>query len=50
MNSGILTGMAIGAVLGAMLAEGNPSVNDIVQKSKKCAKEKIDAVAKSVKV
>jgi len=49
MNSGILMGMAIGAVLGAMLVEENSSARELVQKGKKCVKQKIDAVANSVK-
>jgi len=49
INSGILTGMVIGAVIGAILTEANPPINDIVQKGKKCVKQKIDAVANSVK-
>ena len=49
MHNGILLGMAVGAVLGAMLVEGNPPVSEMVQKGKKCAKEKIDAVANAVK-
>lgn len=44
MRNGILIGMAIGAVLGAIFVEGNPPASELVHKGKKCVKEKADAI------
>ena len=45
----ILIGMAVGAILGAVFVEGNAPASELVHKSKKCVKEKVDAVANAAK-
>lgn len=44
MRHGILMGMAIGAILGAMFVEGNAPAAEMVQKSKKAVKNKVDCM------
>ena len=49
MRDGVLIGMAVGAVLGAILVEGNKPVGELVHQSKQCVKEKADVVSKVIK-
>ena len=42
----ICYGILIGAVIGALVVEGNPTAMDCVSKGKKMAKEKIDMIKK----
>jgi len=45
MRDGVLIGMAIGAVLGAVLVEGCRPAGEIVRSSKQCVKEKVEDLA-----
>lgn len=47
MRNSLIIGMALGAVLGAVLAEGNPSVSQMVSKGKKAVKSKIENMNQS---
>ncbi len=49
MRNGILLGMAIGAVVGAMLVEGNAPASEMVHKGKKAVKQKVDSIANAAK-
>jgi hypothetical protein len=46
MNNGglLIFGVAVGALVGAMLTEGNQPVTDAVAKSKKVIKKKVEAI------
>ena len=47
MRNGVIIGMAIGAILGAVLVEGNPPAAELVQKGKQAVKQKVNKCMKN---
>ena len=49
MRNGLLLGVAIGAIMGALIIEGNAPVSEMVHKGKKAVKQKVDTIANAAK-
>lgn len=48
MRNSLLVGMALGAILGAVLVEGNSPVTEMVSKGKKKIKDKLENINSSI--
>jgi len=46
MRNEVIIGMAVGAILGAVLVEGNKPAADLVSKGKQAVKEKVCSMTK----